>query len=70
MDKVKLTNPQRATLEDIVEKGSTYYFETYPPAVKLISLGFARFRKCGLSDYLEATTKGREYYAEHMKGTN
>lgn len=48
----RLTKPQQALLDELLEKGPVFCVDSYPPAKRLVELGLAEWRKSGLSERL------------------
>lgn len=54
---MKLTKPQLALLREVDAGGNAV--DTYPPAKKLVELGYCVREQVGYSDYLRITPAGR-----------
>lgn len=60
---MKLTKPQWDLLCDVANGGNAV--DTYPPAKKLVELGFCVRKAVGFSDRLELTVEGREHLTKN-----
>ncbi len=58
----KLTKPQMELLKDVADGGDAV--ESYPPARKLVELGYCVREKIGLSNIMRITPAGRAALTE------
>lgn len=61
----KLTNPQRALLEELGKQGAKYVSDSYEPGKKLVALALAERVEGRFGSYLKVTDLGRALLDTH-----